>query len=345
MARFTTMRLLVSGLLVSAGGVAAQGAQKGLHELMVGAGKLFFGTAMDTNNFNDSAYQVIASNKNEFGLFVPENSQKFEPTEPREGDFVFTSPDAVASKAKTGGQMFRCHALIWHQQLPSFIQTTQWTKETLTAAMQEHISSVMGHYKGQCYSWDVVNEALNENGTFRNSVFFNVLGSDYIPIAFKAAAAADPSAKLYYNDFNLETGKAKADAAVKIVQLLQGQNVRIDGVGLQAHMKVGSTPSVSSLMTTLNRFVSMGLEVAYSELDIAHTKLPADTAALQQQARDYVTMVNSCLGVSKCVGITVWQFTDKFSWIPSTFKGQGEACLFNANYTKKPAYTSVSSVL
>ena len=215
----------------------------------------------------------------------------------------------------------------------------------MTEAIQAHISNVVGHFKGKCYSWDVVNEALAENGTLRNDVFSQTLGSDYIPISFKAAAAADPAAKLYYNDFNLETTKAKADGAVRIVQMLQAANVRIDGVGFQGHFTVGRTPSKASLTATLNRFTAMGMEVAYSELDIAHTKLPPNATALQQQAEDYVSVVGSCLGVQKCVGITVWEPTDKYSWIPSTFPGEGDACLFSANLTKKAAYTSVSSLL
>lgn len=225
------------------------------------------------------------------------------------------------------------------------MQTTNWTRATLTAAIQAHISNVVGHFKGQCYSWDVVNEALNENGTFRNDVFFQVLGTDFIPISFAAAAAADPAAKLYYNDFNLETSKAKADGAVRIVQLLQAAKVRIDGLGFQAHLDVGRTPNQTALTATLNRFTTLGLEVAYTELDIAHTKLPATAAALQQQAKDYVSVVGSCLAVAKCMGVVVWEFTDKYSWIPSTFPGKGDACLYDANFTKKPAYTSVSNFL
>jgi endo-1,4-beta-xylanase len=190
-----------------------------------------------------------------------------------------------------------------------------------------------------------VNEALNENGTFRNDVFFQTLGTDFIPISFAAAAAADPAAKLYYNDFNLETSTPKADGAVRIVRLLQAARVRIDGLGFQAHLDVGRTPNATALAATLNRFTTLGLEVAYTELDIAHAKLPADATALQQQARDYVAVVASCLAVAPCVGVVVWEFTDKYSWIPSTFPGKGEACLFDANFTRKPAYTSVSSFL
>jgi endo-1,4-beta-xylanase len=343
-------------------GVSAQ--TQGLHSLFVASGKLFFGTATDTNLFNDSAYQTIARNKNEFGLYVPENSQKWQPTEPKQEDFVFTNPDRVANQTKTNGQMFRCHTLTWHSQLPTFgkpptsltfqhlqsdqeptVQNTTWTRDTLTLAIQTHITNVMTHFKGQCYSWDVVNEALNDNGTIRDDVFFQTLGTDYLPISFTAAAAADPAAKLYYNDFNLETLPAKTAGALKIVQLLQAANVRIDGVGFQAHLDVGKTPSMISLTATLNRFVALGLEVAFSELDIAHDKLPASASALQQQGTDYVSVVGACLAVQKCVGITVWEFTDKYSWIPSTFPGKGEACLFDANFTKKPAYTSVSNFL
>ncbi|KAK0636432.1 glycoside hydrolase family 10 protein [Bombardia bombarda] len=332
-------------LLVSAvqpGQTQQQALDQGLHSLFVASGKLFFGTAIDTNNFDDTAYQTIATNKNEFGLYVPENSQKWGPIEPTQGQFRFANPDSVEAQAQNNDQIFRCHALAWHSQLPSFIANGTWTRPLLIAALQSHITIVMTHYKSRCYSWDVVNEALNDNGTLRDSVFLRVLGTDYLPLSFAAAAAADPSAKLYYNDFNLETIPAKADGAVRLVKLIQAAGVRIDGIGFQAHLTVGGTPSQAKLAATLNRFVALGLEVTLSELDIAHNKLPASARAVEQQAKDYVTAVGACLSVPKCVGITVWQFTDKYSWIPSTFPGKGDACLFTANFTKKPAYTAVA---
>src|SRR4051812_6963866 len=113
--------------------------------------------------------------------------------------------------------------------------------------MTAHLTTVMKHYAGQCYAWDVVNEALNEDGTFRQSVFFKILGSAFIPLSFTIAAQADPSAKLYYNDFNLETSQKKADGALAIVKLVQSASsssgARIDGVGFQGHLNVGQTPS------------------------------------------------------------------------------------------------------
>ncbi|KAM7203055.1 Glycoside hydrolase superfamily [Rhypophila sp. PSN 637] len=318
---------------------------RGLHSLFVAAGKHHFGNTMDVNVFDDAAYQAIASNKNEFGMVVPENSQKWGPIQPTEGDFEFGNTDSVADRVDANGQMFRCHALTWHSQLPTFVQNGTWTRETLTAAIENHIQTVVSHYKGQCYSWDVVNEALNENGTFRDSVFLRVLGTDYLPISFLAAAKADPTAKLYYNDFNLETSQRKADGAARIVEIIRDGGARIDGLGFQAHLRVGITPSQANLTATLKRFTDLDLEVTLSELDIAHTKLPASEDDLAQQATDYVSAVGACLAVPKCVGITVWQFTDKYSWIPSTFPGLGDACLFTANFTKKPAYFAVENLL
>ena len=146
-------------------------------------------------------------------------------------------------------------------------------------------------------------------------------------------------------DFNLENNGNKTNSAVDIVKNLQAAKVRIDGLGFQAHLTVNSTPSLQTLTTVLNRFTTLGLEVVYTELDIRHSKLPANAAALEQQAKDYVTVVRSCLDVAKCVGIVVWEFTDKYSWIPATFPGTGDACLFTSNMTRKPAYASISSLL
>jgi len=203
----------------------------------------------------------------------------------------------------------------------------------------------MTHYASQCYAWDVVNEALNENGTFRESVFLATLGPDYIPLSFSIAAAADPAAKLYYNDFNLETASAKADGAVGIVKLVQDAGVKIDGVGFQAHLNVGQTPSRAQLAATLRRFTALGVEVAYTELDVKHPKLPTSEADRAQQAVDYVAAVGSCLDVEGCVGVTVWQFSDRYSWVPGTFPGTGEACLMTEEYVKKPAYEAVLKLL
>jgi endo-1,4-beta-xylanase len=211
--------------------------------------------------------------------------------------------------------------------------------------METHINNVMGHYKGQCYAWDVVNEAVSDSGGWRDSVFLRTFGTDYFPLSFNLAKKADPDTKLYYNDYNLEYNQAKTDYAVDLVKIVQAAGAPIDGVGFQGHLIVGSTPSRANLATTLKRFTALGVEVAYTELDIRHSSLPASSQASVTQGNDYANVVGSCLDVDGCIGVTVWGFTDKHSWIPSTFPGEGDAMIYDSNYNKKPAWTSISSVL
>ncbi len=176
-------------------------------------------------------------------------------------------------------------------------------------------------------SWDVINgkscvtcdyiprrlntfttEPFNEDGTWRTSVFYNTLNTTFVSVALNAARSADPDAKLYINDYNIESTGAKSTAMLNLVKQLQADGVPIDGVGLQAHLIVGSVPT--SLQTVLEQFTALGVEVAITELDIRMT-LPATDALLAQQAKDYQSVVQACANVSKCVGITIWDYTDK----------------------------------
>lgn len=135
-----------------------------------------------------------------------------------------------------------------------------------------------------------------------------------------------------------------ATKQLDIVRLVQNSGARIDGVGFQGHFTAGGTPSARSLAATFGRFVSLGVEVAVTELDV-RLRLPADAASVAQQARDYQSVVGACLGLPECVGIVVWQFSDKYSWVPSTFAGTGDACLYDSNLQRKPVWTSVSAQL
>jgi hypothetical protein len=151
------------------------------------------------------------------------------------------------------------------------------------------------HYKGQCYAWDVVNEAFNDDGTYRTDVFYNTIGPEYIPIVFETAAAADPSVKLYYNDYNIESPGSKATSALNLVQSHKARGIKIEGAGLQVHFIVGETPSLVTQTANLESFTALGVEVAYTELDTRHPSLPPSTSALAQQATDYYNTVSACL--------------------------------------------------
>jgi len=225
------------------------------------------------------------------------------------------------------------------------VSSGTWTKDSLTKVIETHMNNVMGHYKGQCYAWDVVNEAVADDGNWRDNVFLKTFGTDYLPLSFNLAKAADPDTKLYYNDYNLEYNGAKTDRAIELVKIVQAAGAPIDGVGFQGHLIVGSTPGRSSIATVLKRFTALNVEVAFTELDIRHSSLPASSSASVTQGNDYANVVGGCLDVAGCIGVTIWSFTDKYSWIPETFSGQGDALIYDKNFNKKAAWTSISSVL
>ncbi|KAJ6114320.1 hypothetical protein N7486_000098 [Penicillium sp. IBT 16267x] len=306
--------------LVLAASILPQFAQSaGLDTAAVALGKIYFGTATDNPELTDTAYVTQLNNTGDFGQITPGNSQK--------NTFTFTAGDVIADLAEANGQKLRCHNLVWYEQLPSWVTSGTWTNATLLAAMKNHITNVVTHYKGQCYAWDVVNEGLNDDGTYRDNVFYQYIGEAYIPIAFATAAAADPHAKLYYNDYNIEYAGSKATAAQNIVKLVQSYGAKIDGVGLQAHFIVGSTPSKSSQASNMAAFTALGVEVAITELDIRMT-LPETDALLA--SRRLITPIPLR---------PVWQL------VAVTFSGQGAACPWDEQFVKKPAYTEVLTAL
>ncbi|KAF9004039.1 beta-1,4-endoxylanase [Cyathus striatus] len=302
------------------------------------AGKLYFGSATDNPELTDTAYVAGLSNTADFMQLTPGNSMKWDATEPSRGVFTFTQGDAIAALAKKNGQLLRGHNCVWYSQLPSWVSSGNFDNATLTSIVQTHCSTVVSHYKGQIYSWDVVNEPFNDDGTWRTDVFYNTMGTAYVAVALNAARAADPAAKLYINDYNIEGTGAKSTAMFNLVKQLKAEGVPIDGIGVQAHLIVGEVPS--TLQANLEQFTSLGVEVALTELDIRMT-LPSTEALLQQQEKDYQTVISACNAVKGCIGVTIWDYTDKYSWVPSTFPGQGAALPWDENLVKKPAYDGI----
>ncbi|PFH48763.1 glycoside hydrolase family 10 protein [Amanita thiersii Skay4041] len=316
----------------------------GLHNVAKTAGKLYFGSATDNPELNDSPYVTQLGNKNDFGQITPGNSMKWDATEPSRGTFTFTNGDTVANLAQSKGQLLRGHNCVWHNQLPGWVTSGNFDNATLTSIVETHCSTVVSHYKGKIGltlwtdSWDVVNEPFNDDGTWRQTVFYNKIGPGYVAAALRAARAADPAAKLYINDYNIEGTGAKSTAMLNLVKSLQAQGVPIDGVGIQGHLIVGAVPS--TIQANIQQFTALGLEVAITELDIRMT-LPETSALRTQQKKDYQTVIAACKAVSKCVGVTIWDYTDKYSWVPSTFQGQGAALPWDGNLVKKPAYDGI----
>ena len=279
--------------------------------------------------------------------------------------FNFTEGDIVTSIAQEQKILQRCHALVWHSQLAPWVEETEWTAEELKSVIVEHVTQVMEHYRGKCYAWDVVNEALEEDGSYRESVFYKVLGEEYIKLAFKTAAAVEPEVKLYYNDYNLEKPSPKTEGAVRIVKMLQDAGIKIDGVGLQAHHTAHRSPSFDEQRAALASYSALGVETAYTELDV-RIELPLNATNLELQAGAYKNVsflfppshfstrklrllttlhpnqaTKACLQDESCVGITIWDFYDPFSWVPPVFPGNGAALLWFEDFEKHPAYYSI----
>ncbi|CAE6455137.1 unnamed protein product [Rhizoctonia solani] len=322
--------------------VAARATLRGLHALAKAKGR-YFGTATDQLwNNKDAAYLAITGNPNEFGVNTPGNVLKWDATEGSRGVFTYTNADYQVKWAKDHGQAVRGHTLVWYSQLPSWVGAGKFNSATLTSIIQNHISNVAGRYKGQFYAWDVVNEMFNEDGTWRPSPFYDTLGPSYIPIALRAARAADPKAKLYLNEFNTDWTGSKSNALYNLAKDMKAQGVPLDGIGFQAHLAVNSFPR--TFQANYKRFADLGLDIALTELDIRMT-LPATDALRAAQLENYKYVVNACLAISRCVGITVWDTSDDYSWIPSVFPGQGDALLFDKNKQPKPVYFAVADAL
>ncbi|OBZ65534.1 Endo-1,4-beta-xylanase A [Grifola frondosa] len=318
----------------------------GLNTAAKAAHKLYFGTATDNPELNDTAYVSILKQYKEFGQLTPANSMKWYATEPEPGVFTFEQGDQIADLAKDTGKLLRGHNCVWYSQLPDWINNGTFTAPELKFIVERHCYTLVNHYKSQVNcpisdSWDVINEPFNDNGTFRTDLWYDVLGTSYIPIALRAARAADPHAKLYINDYNIEGAGAKASALKDLVKSLKDQGVPIDGVGVESHLIVGEVPA--DMQQNLAEFTALGIEVAITELDIRFEALPPSVAGLEQQRSDYETVVAACNAVERCVGVTIWDFTDKYSWIPSAFPGEGDACPWDANLLKKPAYYGIIS--
>ncbi|MCX4857685.1 endo-1,4-beta-xylanase [Streptomyces canus] len=329
---------LLSGLALLAPAPTASAADVPLRDLAAAKGKVM-GTAVTGSKLTGTYGDLAGA---QFNSLTPGNAMKWGSVEPTRGSYSWAEADQIVNFAEAHGQQVRGHTLLWHNQNPSWLTNGTWTAAQLGQLMNDHIALEVGRYKGRLAAWDVVNEPFNEDGTYRQTLWYNGLGTGYIAQALTAARAADPAARLYINDYNVEGVNAKSTALYNLVKSLKEQDVPIDGVGLQAHLIVGQVPS--TLQQNIQRFADLGVDVAITELDI-RMALPSDSTKLAQQAADYKAVMNACVAVARCAGVTVWGFTDSDSWVPSTFPGEGAATPYDENYAPKPAYYAIAEAL
>ncbi|GAA3683151.1 endo-1,4-beta-xylanase (glycosyl hydrolase family 10) [Lentzea atacamensis] len=325
---------LVSSLVAAAAGTAilvaspASGAASTLAAAAQQSGR-YFGTAVAANKLSDSTYVGILNR--EFDMVTAENEMKMDATEPNQGQFSYGNADRIVNHARNQGKRVRGHALAWHSQQPGWMQNMSGA--ALRNAMLNHVTQVASYYRGKIYAWDVVNEAFADGSSGgRRDSNLQRTGNDWIEAAFRAARAADPGAKLCYNDYNTDNwSHAKTQGVYRMVQDFKSRGVPIDCVGFQAHFNSGN-PVPSNYHTTLQNFANLGVDVQITELDIEGSG--------SSQAQQYQGVTQACLAVSRCTGITVWGIRDSDSW-----RASGTPLLFDGNGNKKAAYTSVLNVL
>ncbi|KAH0496716.1 hypothetical protein TgHK011_004065 [Trichoderma gracile] len=300
-------------------------ASQSVDTLIKRKGKLYFGTATDRGLLQREKNAAII--QADLGQVTPENSMKWQSLENNQGQLNWGDADYLVNFAQQNGKSVRGHTLIWHSQLPAWVNNIN-NADTLRQVIRTHVSTVVGRYKGKIRAWDVVNEIFNEDGTLRSSVFSRLLGEEFVSIAFRAARDADPSARLYINDYNLDRANyGKVNGLKSYVSKWISQGVPIDGIGSQSHLSGGGG---SGTLGALQQLATVPVtELAITELDIQGAP-----------TTDYTQVVQACLSVSKCVGITVWGISDKDSWRAST-----NPLLFDANFNPKPAYNSIVSTL
>jgi endo-1,4-beta-xylanase len=270
---------------------------------------------------------------------------KFSSLQPTRGGYRHTQADSMVAFARANGMKVRGHTLAWYNQVPAWATSGSFTKDEAKALLDDHIRNVVGHFKGQLAAWDVVNEAFNDgSASLRPGVWADRIGREYIEQAFRTARATDPDVPLFYNDYSIEGLGAKSDSVYALLRDLKARGVPVDGVGMQMHLIVGQLPSSASMRQNFDRFAALGLKIQITELDI-RMPVPSTAASLQTQAQNYRDVFSLCVQTPACDMIVMWGFTDRASWVPSTFSGQGEALLFDAGFQPKPAYTAVNDLL
>ncbi|WP_082373364.1 endo-1,4-beta-xylanase [Nocardia sp. NRRL S-836] len=274
----------------------------------------------------------------EFDSVTPENEMKWGVVEATRGQYDWSGADAIVSYAKRTGKSVRGHTLVWHSQLPDWVDDLEPAE--LRSTVKQRIKTAVSRFKGKIRAWDVVNEAFNEDGTRRETVFQQKLGDGYIAEAFRLAHAADPRAKLYINDYNIEGVNAKSTAVYELVRTLKKQGVPIQGVGIQTHLAL-QYGFPTSMRENIERFAKLGVDVAITEADVRIPQ-PTDAAKLEAQADYYQQAWDACHAVRRCVEFTTWGFTDRHSWVPGVFPGEDDACLFDENLRPKPAYHRIN---
>jgi len=332
--------------------------------------QFLIGTALDEQQITEQASKESKLIKKQFSSIVAENCMKCEPIHPERNRYNFSLSDRFVQFGEKNKMAIIGHCLIWHSQLPAWFCSDgkggNASPDTLKARMREHIHAVVGRYKGRIHGWDVVNEAIEDDGSFRKSKFYQILGEDFIRLAFQYAHEADPNAELYYNDYSMSNPR-KYQAAIRLAQKLRAAGCRIDAIGMQGHMTMES-PSLSEYEKAITDIGNAGFKVMITEWDLSALPDPfggdgADVARNEKYRKEMnpypnglpdsvatkwnkkvIDMFNLFLKKRDVITrVTFWGLNDKQSW-RNNFPIRGRtdyALFFDRNNQPKTVITDM----
>ncbi|WP_369811115.1 endo-1,4-beta-xylanase [Hymenobacter mellowenesis] len=348
------MPLLLGGLTLA--GSQRPPAEKGLKDYY----KAYFpvGVAVSPQGLKGAEGELI---KQQFNSITPENAMKMGPIHPEENRYFWKDADEIVQFAQDHHLRVRGHNLLWHEQTPRWLfknaDGSTVSKDVLLQRLHDHIDTVVKRYKGKIYAWDVVNEAISDNPQefLRDSEWYKICGEDFIAKAFEYAHAADPSAVLFYNDYNTERPE-KRDRIIKLLKKLKAAKVPIDAVGLQGHWSL-QEPTEPELRAALDEYKALGLKIQITELDVSiypwekerRARCPDESDAFtpeleQKQAAQYKMFFKVFRDYKNVLtGVTFWNISDKYTWL-DTYPVPGRKnypLLFDQNQKPKKAFYEV----
>lgn len=326
--------------------------------------KFLFGVAMNNRQILKSDTVGNGLIIKHFNSIVADNCMKSESVQPIEGVFDFHLADKFVEFGEQNKMFIVGHTLIWHSQTPDWFfndsNGNTVTRDILIERMKTHITTVVHHFKGRVHGWDVVNEAINDDGSWRESPFYKIIGKEFVKLAFQFAHEADPQAQLYYNDYNMEK-EGRRNSVVEMVKELKQQGVKIDAIGMQSHLTM-DYPTLNAFEESINAFASLGLKVMVTELDLTVLPFPNNEVSADvtlsykydSKMNPYINGLPDSASVAfenrlssffrlfvkykdQISRVTLWGLSDKDSW-KNDFPVQGRTdypLLFDRKYQPK----------
>ena len=290
---------------------------------------------------SNSAYRQIVVEQ--FNRITPGNAFKPDALQPLENNFSFEIADSLVAFANANGKQIHGHTLLWHNQLPSWMNSFSGNRDEWILMMETHIKTVVTHFGNQVKSWDVVNEAFEDNGDFRENIWYQNIGEAYLKLAFELAHEANPDAILFYNDFNIAAKTKKCEAILNHFKKLKNEGVPVHGIGLQLHV-FNATPSEDKIKNAVKAIANEGFQIHFSEIDISmnlsggNMKLTDNKLQKQGERMKLLTDIFQTIPENQQFGMTIWGVSDLDSWIPSFFDREDYPLLYDENYKPKPMY-------